>query len=216
MSRARSGEKTRKATWIRKVLALGLEVEIVAIESVDLAFWQEREIYWISAIPNLTNATAGGEGLMSPTEETRSKMRAARARQVVSDETRAKHRSRMVGNKICAGRRQTREHVEKSLKGRIAFVGRYERSAEQRATHSASQKGNRHRVGKVASDATRDRLRQAKTGRLRGPMGESTKRKIAAGNLGKKRSEETIEKMRAASIAAHQRRKTLSSGGAVS
>lgn len=56
------------SAWIRKLLAEGLKPELVVLEEVsDCGSWQEAERSWISKAASLgwelTNSTAGGEGL---------------------------------------------------------------------------------------------------------------------------------------------------------
>lgn len=53
---------TYKDRWIRKCYENGFEINIVPIETVTEENINEREIYWIKKIPNLTNTTSGGEG----------------------------------------------------------------------------------------------------------------------------------------------------------
>jgi hypothetical protein len=64
---ARSGRfDNHRDRWIRRVLALGLEPSMTILETTTRERWQERERYWIAALPNLTNISAGGDGVDAP------------------------------------------------------------------------------------------------------------------------------------------------------
>ena len=52
---------THKECWFLKVLDDGGSVKLKVIEECDQENWSEREIYWISFFPNLTNISPGGE-----------------------------------------------------------------------------------------------------------------------------------------------------------
>lgn len=76
---ARMGEKTHKANWIRQLQALDLEYEIDALEKfTNSEALLRAEVGWITHYrksgANLTNMTDGGEGLLNPDKETRSRM----------------------------------------------------------------------------------------------------------------------------------------------
>lgn len=62
--------------WIRSLLREGLLPQIEIIEEIELdADWQERERFWIEYYgKQLTNATAGGEGLINPSKEVRKRI----------------------------------------------------------------------------------------------------------------------------------------------
>lgn len=66
---ARTGrERTRKADWIRALLARGVQPVVEVVErGTPGADWRERERWWIAHLRSigaeLTNATDGGEGV---------------------------------------------------------------------------------------------------------------------------------------------------------
>lgn len=60
---AQRANKSHRDRWIMQVLA---DIERPVLEVIEEATeenWEEREMYWIAHYDNLTNETAGGEGL---------------------------------------------------------------------------------------------------------------------------------------------------------
>lgn len=64
--RARNGGDNHRDRWIRTVLGQGRKPVAITLETCAPNEWQERERAWIAKLPNLTNATAGGEGFGMP------------------------------------------------------------------------------------------------------------------------------------------------------
>lgn len=64
MRTARNGGKTHRDCWIR---SLNCRPNLIVLEEVTEENWQDREKFWIASYPNLTNHTAGGEGIDSST-----------------------------------------------------------------------------------------------------------------------------------------------------
>jgi len=59
---ARSNKsKTYKIHWIQKLLKENIKPLIKVLEFCDENNWQEKEIFWIAKLNNLTNSTIGGE-----------------------------------------------------------------------------------------------------------------------------------------------------------
>jgi len=65
---------THKSNWIKSLLAQGKQPELMILEEVDAAAWQEAEKRWIAYFRkvgvSLTNTTDGGEGGATITQET--------------------------------------------------------------------------------------------------------------------------------------------------
>jgi hypothetical protein len=59
---AQKKNNTQKHFWINKQLINGNEIKMCIIEECNGDNWDEREKYWISKFPNLTNISLGGEG----------------------------------------------------------------------------------------------------------------------------------------------------------
>ena len=72
---------THRNHWIKSLLFIGLKPEVVVLEETSSAEWQEDEMFWIAYLKglgaDLTNATAGGDGLHDPSPETREKIGAS-------------------------------------------------------------------------------------------------------------------------------------------
>jgi hypothetical protein len=70
-------EKTKKNSWLKSLLRVGLKPMIRTIEEVHSTKWEERERFWIGHLTRLgerlTNGTPGGEG-GAPSEEARRKI----------------------------------------------------------------------------------------------------------------------------------------------
>ena len=77
-----------KSKWIRK----HVNIEYTILEECTENNWQEREIYWISNLPNLLNLSKGGDGGSNPvmSESTKIKIGEKAKGRTVSLETREK------------------------------------------------------------------------------------------------------------------------------
>jgi group I intron endonuclease len=66
--RARCGDRNHRSTWLRKVLAAGLQPILEIVEEATVDTWAERERYWIAHYRALgcplVNHTDGGEGVL--------------------------------------------------------------------------------------------------------------------------------------------------------
>jgi len=172
------GGQTRKCRWMRSVEKDGT-VEIAEIDRADdrLTVWQLERV-WITMCrsmgASLTNATAGGEGLCEPTEDTREAMRAAWAR--MTPEAR-----KMRGRKIGAKRRGHKASAEARRNMSLAHQG-HKRSAETIAKHRATMAANkaagkpRKSTGPKWSRLTPEQRER----QLRGVLDAATKPRTAA------------------------------------
>jgi hypothetical protein len=59
----KENSNTYKHNWISSLKNIDLKPFIIELEVCDETNWVEREQHWISKIDNLTNLTAGGEGV---------------------------------------------------------------------------------------------------------------------------------------------------------
>lgn len=59
---AKRGVVTHKNNWIRKVLNNNESIEVHILDECNSENWVDKERYWISKLPNLTNTSDGGEG----------------------------------------------------------------------------------------------------------------------------------------------------------
>lgn len=148
--------ESHKARWIAKLLREGTKPEIEILEDrVPEDLLHAREIEWIACLRafgvRLTNATAGGEGVLSPSEETRLKMSKAHKGKRLSEEHRrnlsvaqfGRRHSEETKEKIRAASlrqvvsEETRQKISKANKGR-------KRSQEAREQSSAKLRGRKH------------------------------------------------------------------------
>jgi hypothetical protein len=65
--------------WLNSLVKKGLKPQTVILEIVTVETWQERERFWIAQFSNLVNSTAGGEGLVNPSDEVRKRIGAISA-----------------------------------------------------------------------------------------------------------------------------------------
>lgn len=77
-----------KSRWIRK----HIDIKYVILEECTKDNWAEREIFWISNLPNLLNLSKGGDGGSKPimSEATKIKISEKAKNRFVSKETREK------------------------------------------------------------------------------------------------------------------------------
>jgi hypothetical protein len=107
-------------------------------------------------------------------EESKQKMRESKLGTHASLETRAKM------SEIRKGIIQKSEHIEKRVN---KLIGK-SRTEESKKKMSESQKGNTNKKGKLLSDESKDKIRNANIGKK---MSMNTKNKISEANVGKKR-----------------------------
>lgn len=142
--------------WINYVLRDGHEVVIIPLQFDSV--WAEDEIWWIAEYRahgyNLTNATAGGEGMLG---------------YVWSEESRQKVSQKMKGKK------KSPEHRAAVIE---AIKSRPPATAETRQRLSAAAKGKRptnldaiqaNLVGKAKPESTREKISRTLTGRKQPP-----------------------------------------------
>jgi hypothetical protein len=138
-SKMRAAIKRRSAKWVAGLLKHGLkpEVEILEADPADLA---AAEQFWIAYFRfvgcNLTNHTAGGEGVSgwSPSEETRRKISAARKGRPGQPHT-EEHKQRM--SALLSGRVRGPMGAEFSAKMSRALKGRPKSRAHAEAIGAA-------------------------------------------------------------------------------
>lgn len=161
-----------------------LQVIDTASNQTDL---DTKEVYWISHLdtraPKGYNISIGGGGTggVTPSSETKAKMRQAHLGKTMSAETREKMRAAKLGKPMPP------EAVEKS---RLGHLGK-KMSDETKAKMSAASGGRRH------TQETRDKISKALTGKKCSPE-HVEKNRVA--HLKENRSAEGIEKCRQAAL----------------
>ena len=134
----------------------------------------------------LCNLTDGGEGPSGwiPSEETKSKIRAAKAGKPLSPE----HKARIAA--ICSNpSEETRKKISDSLIGNKRALGLVH-SEESRARMSVAHKGKKYALGYKHSEETRARMSASHTGISLGPHSDAAKEKMRSAKLGKKQKDE--------------------------
>lgn len=126
---ANYGRQSLVSQWMREVLAEGLRPKIVLLEQVPLSDGDQAEKDWIADFKfdgyELLNETLGGHGShgYKHSEEALAKVRAARLKQVFSEETNLKRsialkgrpRPREVRDKIAASHRRISEEQQREI-----------------------------------------------------------------------------------------------------
>lgn len=159
----------------------------------------EKEIMWIARLNGLSphgyNLSVGGGGCLGwkASEEIRNKISMAKRGKPMPDAAKEKLRQWHTGRKASA---ETKQKLSDARKGRP-------KSEKHRASLRLAMRLRLEQMppaflGRKHSMASRLRMSKAQTGRIITP---EHRRKIAASNIGKKASEETKQKMRAAHLA---------------
>lgn len=198
-----STKHTHVGHWLAMLKESGQQPEMVIIRSVPLSEWQHAEQWFIRNARalgcRLCNASIGGEGIVRPTPEHLANLRAARARQIISDDTRARMsesaklryrspeeiahvRSLWVGKRH---KEETKEKMRAYNRSRIL-------TEEQLARIRAPRKGV------PLSPEHRAKLRAARLGMKRSP---ESRAKQSASQTGRKLSPEHCAKIRAIKLA---------------
>lgn len=157
-----------KNNWIRSLLRDGVHPIVEDLEIVTSENWQERERYWIALyLPTLTNTTAGGEGLVNPSQEVR-------------DVLRAKARINSLGNTARLGIQHSEESKQNISNGVL-------NSVLHKAAMVRLEGVDRHaNLSDEAKAARNDKIRQKKLGVKRAPFSDDCRAKMAAARVGRK------------------------------
>jgi group I intron endonuclease len=154
------------------------------------------------------NLTAGGDGTLNPTPETRRKISEAGKGRVPSVEARRKISESKLGNKVWLGRKHSEEtkcKMSLASKGNRRSLGKkFNLTPEQREARRVRMLGNTFGKGKTLSEQQRQKIREAAI------RNSANTRQRMMGNkyrLGIPHSEEERAKMREG----HARRKALAS-----
>lgn len=209
---------THKCHWIRKILGQKLEPGIVVLEVINPDDRIAREQYWIKKLKltnDLTNATAGGDGTIDPSDATRRKIGRASAirarnrtvqpftghkhteeskqkmREALAKSDRTKHRRAMRKLRGVPFSEEHRRKIGDANRGKV-------RTLAQRAALSERLKGNKFWLGKKHTEQSKAKIGAAKLGQtpwLGKHHNESTKHKIRLAKLGHRHTEEAKTKM---------------------
>jgi group I intron endonuclease len=105
------------------------------------------------------NLTAGGDGMLNPTPETRRKISEAGKGRVLSEEARRKISESKLGNKVWVGRKHsedTKRKMSLASKGNLRCLGKkYNLTPEQRESRRVRMLGNINSKGIVMSEESK-------------------------------------------------------------
>jgi hypothetical protein len=106
---------TYKVRWMRIMFSTNRMIEVKIIETCTERRVNDREKYWIARLlqegNRLTNATAGGEGLLTPSQETRDRMSKS-----ISNGVRNAWQDPVYRAKQLAARKRTRHKTSESVR----------------------------------------------------------------------------------------------------
>lgn len=197
ITNARKGIHYHLYNWIRSVYERGYEIKIELLK--DNAVWNYDEIELIKKYKelgaNLTNATAGGDGSYSLSEESRRKISESKIGKKYSEDARKNISLSKSGcNHPLFGKHHSEETRKKMSAARLGIVF----TEEHRANISAAKKGiplSKENLEKLRS------LRYLRRGYRHSDESRKKMSMAAKGNknwIGKKHSPENLEKCRAA------------------
>lgn len=156
---------SHKGNWILSLRARGLKPEFFVIREVPFS---ERETAEVETIlqyrengARLTNATAGGRGMLNASQETREKISRKSKGHVLSEEGR---------RKVSEARRATKTSEEAKRKQSAAKKGKP-------LTEETKRKMSEARTGRVFSEESKRKISEAHKGMRHS---EETKRKMSA------------------------------------
>lgn len=178
IAEAKAGQSSHRLRWIASLLKRGVKPAATVLEAVSAENWQERERFWISQFESgqLTNATAGGDGLVNPSHEVRAAIAAK-----VSAGLRGNQRRKGVPHDD-----ETRQRISASVKASEA--------------HAAASSDKRGKPGRPLSDAAREKIRAAKLGVKRAPFSPEHIEKLRQASSGRKHSDESKTKISASQV----------------
>ena len=183
--KAKSGEKTHRANKIRKIWFRGFDFSAVIVfksECEQTAFAKEKHLISKYGQENLTNKTAGGEGLSNPSMGIREKIANGRRGTIASKETREKqrlaklgiHRTQETKDKIRAYQLGTKKPwaISQALNnlatGKTTFKG-------MKHTPEAIEKIRQTKLGHSVSQETRNKISKSKRGTIPWNKGKKLK-----------------------------------------
>ncbi len=167
--------------WLRSLSKAGIKPSIIILEEVSKENWKEREQFWIAKFDNLVNSTAGGEGLINPSQD-------------VKDKISAKVTESLQGNK----RRLGVPHTEESRKA----ISNGLRNSEKKKAFDKSRIGINSHANLTEEQKLSKGLKISKA-RLNCPtriFNEEARKNISNGHKGLKHSTETKDKIALANI----------------
>lgn len=165
---AKRGKLTHRCNWIRSLLAVGVQPGAIVLEEVTKGNWQNREKHWINVYADtVTNGTAGGEGLVNPSQEVRNRISKT-----------LKESGASLGNqhrKGIAHTKESRTAISEGLRTseKVKEFGERWKGVDRHSSLTDEQKAARNK-----------KISEAMTGKARQPFSNETKEKMSASHKG--------------------------------
>jgi len=144
---------THKEAWIKGLLNQNTKPIIELIEEVENEIWVERECFWISKLPNLTNISIGGDSGGAGVKHTEERKQQSRERV----KTIKGFYKSGVGRKWTEEQKEKRRNKKPWNKG---LKGTHKASLETKEKMSNSQKGHT-RSGFKWSEESKEKFKEA-------------------------------------------------------
>lgn len=187
----KNGSNSHCCNWIRKILANGKHPVITVVAKaatkefagiIEIAFIE----YYRTIGHSLTNMTAGGEG-GSPSEE---------VRKIISSKLKGRKHTKEMRKKISDGVRKAFENPE--IRGKLGKSRIGKKHAKK-----TCEKISTSNTGRVVSEVTKGLISNSHKGKK---LTAEHRAEIGRSQIGLKRTDEQHAVMKAAQIAAHQKR----------
>ncbi len=168
VAEAKQNKQNYRCNWIRSLLNVGIRPEVKVLEIVSESTWQEREKHWIDIFADsVTNGTAGGEGLVNPSQEVRDKISKTLKESGVS-----------LGNQHRKGIAHTPESKKAISEGM--------KNSERMKAYNLSRKGVDPHAGLTPEQLKErnDKIRQKKLGVKRAPFSDEARQRMSEAHIG--------------------------------
>ncbi len=172
----RDRSKCHRTSWLKSLRSMGLTPKIEELEKCSIDESSSFEIRWIKHFRelgcNLVNGTDGGEGMLNPSAETRSK---------ISSSLKGRPKSKEHAKRISLGKKgnpKSPAQIRQMSESRIGKPG-HPHTNESRA------KISERLTGRIFTMAHREKLSLAQAGKKRRPRSVSHQAKLNAALTGR-------------------------------
>ena len=191
------GGSCHRLAWLRQLLAVNLQPDIWLLEETDDKDQERVWIQKLRAAGcDLTNSTTVGER-SEHSKETREKLRIIALNRgpehIAKIQAALEPQREEIGRKISASKQGHLVSEETRQKLKTALIGR----APSRETIEKQSEARRGKKRKPHSAESRQKMSEARRGKKRGPRSQEVRERISLALKGIKRSEEVRQKMSA-------------------